>query len=64
MYKNGVEMDMRSRCSAGQRVLACIIIRLALAETFCVHCGILALDEPSTNLDSSNVSSLCDALVK
>ena len=29
------ELDMRGRCSAGQRVLSSIIIRLALAETFC-----------------------------
>ena len=41
-------LDMRGRCSAGQRVLAAIVIRLALAETFCLHCGILALDEPTT----------------
>ena len=38
---------MRSR-----QVLACLIIRLALAETFCLNCGILALDEPTTNLDA------------
>ena len=40
-------MDMRGRCSAGQRVLASIVIRLALAETFCVNCGCIALDEPT-----------------
>ena len=34
------------------QVLACLIIRLALAETFCLNCGILALDEPTTNLDA------------
>ena len=45
------ELDMKGRCSAGQKVLASIIIRLALAETFCSNCGILALDEPTTNLD-------------
>lgn len=33
-------------------MLACLIIRLALAETFCLNCGILALDEPTTNLDA------------
>jgi len=44
--------------SAGQRVLASIIIRLALAETFCIDCGILALDEPTTNLDEENSRSL------
>ena len=42
---NGYELDMRGRCSAGQKILASIIIRLALAETFCNSCGILCLDE-------------------
>ncbi|XP_041979213.1 DNA repair protein RAD50 [Aricia agestis] len=60
--KNGVEIDMRGRCSAGQKVLACLIIRLALAETFSSRFGILALDEPTTNLDQDNVKSLCSAL--
>ena len=52
MYSGGAELEMRGRCSAGQKVLACLIIRLALAETFCLNCGILALDEPTTNLDA------------
>ena len=50
--------EMRGRCSAGQKVLACLIIRLSLAETFCLNCGILALDEPTTNLDAPNADSL------
>ena len=58
MISGGTELDMRGRCSAGQRVLASIIIRLALAETFCIDCGILALDEPTTNLDQENSRSL------
>lgn len=37
MTKGGSELDMRGRCSAGQRVLASIVIRLALAETFGVN---------------------------
>ena len=45
-----------------RQVLACLIIRLALAETFCLNCGILALDEPTTNLDAANASSLAEAL--
>lgn len=49
---------MRGRCSAGQKVLACLIIRLALAETFCLNCGILALDEPTTNLDAGEAVGL------
>ena len=43
-------------------MLACLIIRLALAETFCLNCGILALDEPTTNLDEANTASLAEAL--
>ncbi|CAG9813727.1 unnamed protein product [Phaedon cochleariae] len=60
--KNNVELEMRGRCSAGQKVLACLVIRMALADTFSTHCGILALDEPTTNLDRENIISLSDAL--
>ncbi|TMW43633.1 hypothetical protein DOY81_011287 [Sarcophaga bullata] len=60
--KNNSEIEMRGRCSAGQRVLASLIIRMALAETFSSNCGVLALDEPTTNLDRVNILSLCDAL--
>jgi DNA repair protein RAD50 len=62
MHTGGAELDMRGRCSAGQKVLACLIIRLALAETFCLNCGILTLDEPTTNLDADNSASLAEAL--
>ena len=44
------------------QVLASIIIRLALAETFCLNCGILTLDEPTTNLDEDNNESLANQL--
>ncbi len=50
--------DARGRAQA----LACLIIRLALAETFCLKCGILALDEPTTNLDEANSAALAQAL--
>lgn len=46
------------------QVLASLIIRLALAETFCLNCGILALDEPTTNLDGPNSESLAAALLR
>lgn len=39
-----LELEMRGRCSAGQKVLASLLIRLALAETFCLQCGVLCLD--------------------
>lgn len=62
MYKQDAELDMRGRCSAGQKVLASIIIRLALSETFGVNCGVIALDEPTTNLDEGNIESLAKSL--
>lgn len=62
MIKGDVALDMRGRCSAGQKVLACLIIRLALSEAFCIDCGLLALDEPTVNLDADNVQSLAQAL--
>jgi DNA repair protein RAD50 len=62
MVKQDVEMDMRGRCSAGQKVLASIIIRLALAECFGVNCGLIALDEPTTNLDTDNIRALAQSL--
>ena len=62
MIKNDTELEMRGRCSAGQKVLASLIIRLALAETFSHNCGMIALDEPTTNLDRENIESLAQAL--
>jgi DNA repair protein RAD50 len=62
MVKDSVDLDMRGRCSAGQKVLACIIIRLALAESFGDKFGVLALDEPTTNLDRENIESLAKSL--
>ncbi|RYH29595.1 hypothetical protein EON65_07970 [archaeon] len=64
MKKGDVPLDMRGRCSAGQKVLASIVIRLALAETFCLDCGMLALDEPTTNLDEANKVGLAQALTR
>lgn len=64
MTKGNSELDMRGRCSAGQRVLASIVIRLALAETFCLNCGVMALDEPTTNLDFANKRGLAIALAQ
>ena len=49
MVKQDAEMDMRGRCSAGQRVLASIIIRLALAECFGVNCGVSNPTSHGTN---------------
>lgn len=62
MKRGDSEIDMRGQCSAGQKVLASIIIRLALSEVFCSNCGIFALDEPTTNLDQENAQSLAESL--
>ncbi|XP_068691973.1 DNA repair protein RAD50.L-like [Montipora foliosa] len=62
MIKGDTALDMKGRCSAGQKVLASLIIRLALAETYCLNCGILTLDEPTTNLDEDNIESLANQL--
>jgi len=62
MRQGDTELNMRGRCSAGQKVLASLLIRLALAETFCLQCGVLALDEPTTNLDDANIRAFANAL--
>lgn len=55
---------MKGRCSMGQKVLASIVIRLAIAECFASKCNILALDEPTANLDTCHVKSLAESLGK
>ena len=45
MTKGSTQMDMRGWCSASQHVLASIVIWLTLAETFCINCGCITLDE-------------------
>ena len=41
-----------------------LCFRMALAETFSSQCGILALDEPTTNLDRENIDALAMALTE
>jgi len=64
MLKGDTEVHMRGRCSAGQKVLASLVIRLALADVFGDNCGVLTLDEPTTNLDERNKRGLAEALGK
>lgn len=61
--KNDVKIDMPGRCSTGQKVLASLIIRMALADTFAANCGVFVLDEPTTNLDQKNIDALSEALI-
>ncbi|KNC50564.1 uncharacterized protein AMSG_00725 [Thecamonas trahens ATCC 50062] len=60
--RDGVETPMRARCSAGQARIASLIVRIALAESFCLHSGLIALDEPSAQLDKANARSMARAL--
>jgi DNA repair protein RAD50 len=64
LIKNGTELDMRGRCSAGQRMVASLLVRLALADSFAAGCNVLALDEPTTNLDRENVESLAYTIAR
>lgn len=62
MVKNGIELDMRGRSSAGQKMIASLLFRIALADSFSTGCNIFALDEPTTNLDRENIESLAFTL--
>ena len=64
MVKKGKVMNMRGRCSAGQKVLASFIIRLALAVIFArERFAVLTLDEPTTNLDKANIQAFSRAVI-
>ena len=43
-------------------MLASLVIRLALADKYGINCGVMALDEPTTNLDRRHKESLARAL--
>ncbi|CAL2044684.1 unnamed protein product [Caenorhabditis brenneri] len=62
VYESGSEVEMRGRCSAGQKMLASLLIRIALAEVFGGLCSMIALDEPTTNLDEWKVDGMANVL--
>ena len=62
MRKGGTRMKMREKSSAGQRALASIILRMTLAELFVRNFTFIALDEPTANLDLSNVQALARSI--
>ena len=64
MTEGTADLDMRGRCSTGQQVMASVVIRLALAETFCMNLGCMVLDEPTANLDEQNRTSLARGLAQ
>jgi DNA repair protein RAD50 len=54
--------ELKGRCSAGQKMMISIVVRLALAEAFCGRCKFISLDEPTTNLDKKNADRLAGFL--
>ncbi|CAD6187061.1 unnamed protein product [Caenorhabditis auriculariae] len=62
IVEGGIEVEMRGRCSAGQKMLASLLIRIALADVFGGLCSIIALDEPTTNLDTTKVEHMAEML--
>lgn len=62
MNRAGIEYDMRGRCSTGQKFLASVVIRLALAETFCKNFGCIVLDEPTGHLALTDKKGLATLL--
>lgn len=62
MQKSGQMIEMKGKCSMGQKVLASLIIRMALAEAFSASTHILALDEPTTNLDRGHIENLAQSI--
>lgn len=56
------EIDMRGRCSSGQRMMASLVVRIALAQAFSCGYSVIALDEPTTNMDSSNSEGLAECI--
>ncbi|ORD93524.1 RAD50 [Enterospora canceri] len=62
MYNQSeIPLDMRGRCSAGQKMIASILFRMALAECFS-DANLITLDEPTTNLDATNMEKLAETL--
>jgi len=57
-------MEFRGRSSAGEKMLASIVIRMALAASFSSNSMLLALDEPTTNLDRESINNLAESLSK
>lgn len=56
------DVDMRGRCSSGQKMMASLVIRIALAQAFSSGFTVIALDEPTTNMDSYNSDGLAESI--
>lgn len=63
-FCKGQEIDMRGRCSSGQRMMASLVIRIALAQAFSGTFSVIALDEPTTNMDAVNAEGLAECIAQ
>jgi DNA repair protein RAD50 len=63
MKQNGDEMEMSSHCSTGQKLLASLVIRIAIQQVFCSNCAVIALDEPTANLDREHMRAFATEIV-
>ena len=61
--KKGVQVDA-SRLSGGEKIIASVAFRLAMADTFARNMGLLVLDEPSAYLDEANIVHLQNLLLR
>lgn len=55
---------MKHSSSMGQKILASILIRLAMAKVFSPKSCILALDDPTAHLDRESINDLAEYLKK
>lgn len=63
-FSDGVRVQHHQRLSVGQRAVLAICARIALNSRFVGQLGVLALDEPTADLDEHNQEALPVALVK
>jgi exonuclease SbcC len=62
LSRSGIWDNVEGIASGGERSIACLALRIALALTLAPHLRILILDEPSVNLDVKSLSELATTL--
>ncbi|MEM4247707.1 MAG: AAA family ATPase [Candidatus Nanoarchaeia archaeon] len=60
--KEGEWISVSGFASGGERMLACLVLRLAFAKVLAQNINILILDEPTHNLDDRAINTLVDVI--
>jgi len=60
--KEGDWISVAGFASGGERMLACLVLRLAFAKVLAQNMNMLILDEPTHNLDDKAISTLVDVI--